>query len=222
LSYLLHHGTCSENLNPRERRALKLKYSQYRLINSVLFCINYDGLLLICLEHDDEKKVLRELHDGPAGGHYAGETMAHKILRVGYYRPTLFIYSHSYSSKCKSCQLSVGREKRAVIPLHLVTISRPFEQWGIDVIGQITPNSLKQHEYILTATDYFTIWVEAIPLTQVNEKVVFQFLEQQLITRFGIPSVLAFYNVAYFSSTLLTEFSLDKGTLIRYSANYYL
>jgi hypothetical protein len=32
---------------------------------------------------------------------------------------------------------------------------------------------------------------------------------------------LVFDNVAYFSSTLLTEFSLDKGIIIKYSANYY-
>jgi hypothetical protein len=102
-----------------------------------------------------------------------------------------------------------------------VTISRPFEQWGLDIIGEITPSSSKQHKYILTATDYFTKWAEAIPLTHVNEKVVIQFIEQQLITRFGVPSVLVFYNATYFSSTLLTEFSLDKGIIIRYSTNYY-
>jgi transposase InsO family protein len=42
-----------------------------------------------------------------------------------------------------------------------------------------------------------------------------------LITRFGVPSVLVFDNAAYFSSTLLTEFALDKGIMIKYSANYY-
>jgi hypothetical protein len=117
--------------------------------------------------------------------------------------------------------MSTGREKRAVVPLQPVTISRPFEQWGLDVIGEITPNSSKQHKYILTAMDYFTKWAEAIPLTHVNEKVVIQFIEQQLITRFGMPSVLIFYNASYFSSTLLTKFALDKGIIIRYSANYY-
>jgi hypothetical protein len=39
--------------------------------------------------------------------------------------------------------------------------------------------------------------------------------------RFGVPSVLVFDNASYFSSTLLTEFSLDKGIIIKYSANYY-
>jgi hypothetical protein len=102
-----------------------------------------------------------------------------------------------------------------------VAISRPFEKWGLDVIGEITLSSSKQHRYILIATDYFTKWVEAIPLTHMNEKVVIQFIEQQLITRFGMPSVLFFDNSTYFYSTLLTKFSLDKGIIIKYSANYY-
>jgi hypothetical protein len=29
--------------------------------------------------------VLTKLHDGPTGGHFGGETTAHKFLRVGYY-----------------------------------------------------------------------------------------------------------------------------------------
>jgi hypothetical protein len=50
---------------------------------------------------------------------------------------------------------------------------------------------------------------------------VIEFLEQQLITRSGMPSVLVFDNDSYFSSTRLTEFSLDKGIIIRYASNYY-
>jgi hypothetical protein len=92
---------------------------------------------------------------------------------------------------------------------------------GLDIIGEITPSSSKQHRYILTAINYFTKWAEAIPLTHVNEKVVIQFIEQHLITRFGVPSILVFDNTTYFSSTLLTKFALDKGIIFRYFANYY-
>jgi hypothetical protein len=69
--------------------------------------------------------------------------------------------------------------------------------------------------------DYFTKLAEAIPLAHVNEKIVIQFIEQNLITRFGMPSVIVFDNATYFSSTLLIYFSLDKGIIITYSANYY-
>jgi hypothetical protein len=109
----------------------------------------------------------------------------------------------------------------AIIPLQPVTVSRLFEQCGLDIIREIMSNSSKLHKYIFTATEYFTKWVEAIPLTHVNEKIVIQFIEKQLITRFVIPSTLVFDNASYFSSTLLTEFTLDKGIIIKYSANYY-
>jgi hypothetical protein len=36
-----------------------------------------------------------------------------------------------------------------------------------------------------------------------------------------MPFVLVFDNAAYFSSTLLTYFYLDKGIIIRYFPNYY-
>ena len=39
----------------------------------------------LCLEKEYASKVVKELHDGPAGGHFSGDTTAHKILRAGYY-----------------------------------------------------------------------------------------------------------------------------------------
>jgi hypothetical protein len=44
LSYFLHHGTFPEHLNPRERRTLRLKSTQYHLINYVLFV----GIMMTC------------------------------------------------------------------------------------------------------------------------------------------------------------------------------
>jgi hypothetical protein len=134
LTYLMHHGTCPEKLNPKERRSLRLNSTQYCLINLVLFRINYDGVLIRYLKREDADKVLKELHDGPTCGHFARNTIAHKILRVGYYWPSLFKDAHTHARNCKTCQISVGREKRAVVPLKPVVVSIPFEKWGLDVI----------------------------------------------------------------------------------------
>jgi len=69
---------------------------------------NHDGIWLRCLEKDDANHVLKEMHDGPAGGHYGRETTAHKTLRAGYYWPTVLRDSHTYTSKCKVCQSTTG------------------------------------------------------------------------------------------------------------------
>eukprot|EP00253_Pinus_taeda_P003846 PITA_03846 len=92
---------------------------------------------------------------------------------------------------------------------------RPFQQWGLDVIGEITPNSSQKHKYILMVIDYFTRWTKAIPLRKVNEDEVISFIEKFIIHRFGIPDALIFDNASYFSSLKFTEFSFHKSIHIR-------
>lgn len=142
---------------------------QYQLIDGALSQQNRDKVLLICLEKEDVEHILIELHDGPASGHFSRETTAHKVLRRGYYWPTLFKDVHAHARKCQICLVNASRERRPTFPLHLVTIENPFEQWGLDVVGEINQNSLKLRKYILTATDYFSKWTEEIPLKAFND-----------------------------------------------------
>jgi hypothetical protein len=75
--------------------------------------------------------------------------------------------------------------------------------------------------YILIATYYVTHWMEAIPLTKINNEVVINFLEQHIMTRFGEPNTIIFDNATYFSLLKLTKFSLEKGIILKYATNYY-
>ena len=118
-----------------------------------MFRKNSDGVFLRCLEQEDAKKVIAELHDGPAGGHFSGDTTAHKILRARNYWPTLFKDGHAHARKCDTCQRSDGRQAKIAGPLKPVIISELFQQWGIEIIIEINPNSSLQHKYILIATD---------------------------------------------------------------------
>eukprot|EP00253_Pinus_taeda_P027969 PITA_27969 len=78
--YYLKNGYAPSHLNHTKKRALRLKAKQYKLLNDVLSRINYDYVLLRCIEESKAKKVLQELHDGPAGRHYVGDATPHKIL----------------------------------------------------------------------------------------------------------------------------------------------
>jgi hypothetical protein len=104
-------------LDSCKKRALRLKSSQYQLIDGVLFQQNYDQVLLRCLEKDDVEHILIELHDGLAGGHFSGETATHKVLRPGYYWPTMLKDAHAHARKCEICQVNVGRERSPAFPL---------------------------------------------------------------------------------------------------------
>jgi hypothetical protein len=86
-----------------------------------------------------------------------------------------------------------------------VAVSGPFQQWGIDFIGEIHPTSSGQHMWILTATNYFTKWIEAIPTGSSSQKVIIRFLED-MMAKLGCPSRIVTDNVAYFKVEPLIKF----------------
>ena len=46
--------------------------------------------------------------------------------------------------------------------LHPVPVQSPWFHDGIDFVGPVTPESVNGNEHILTLSDYFTKWVEAV------------------------------------------------------------
>ena len=66
----------------------------------------------------------------------------------------------------------------------------PFRGWVMDLIRKIYPASSKGHNFILVAIDYFTKWVEAVPLKKVEQKDVIQFIKEHIIHWFGIPQFI--------------------------------
>jgi hypothetical protein len=46
--YLLH-GTTPRNLDPKNKRALRLRYASFQLINDILFQKNFYGVFMHCL-----------------------------------------------------------------------------------------------------------------------------------------------------------------------------
>jgi len=79
----------------------------------------------------------------------------------------------------------------------------------------------KQQRYILTTNDYFTWWIEEVSLKQVNDQEVIIFLQQNIISHFGILVSVVFYNATDFSSLKLYDFALQSGIMTKHSSNYY-
>ena len=53
--------------------------------------------------------------------------------------------------------------------------------------GRTAPKASNGHEYILVAIDYFTKWVESASYSILKAKHVTQFIENNIICRFGVP-----------------------------------
>lgn len=167
--HYIKHDTLPSHISMWHKRELHLKSLSYQLVQGVLYRKNNNKILLRCLEAQDSERVLHDMQDGIVGGHFIGNTIAHRVMRAIFYWPTLFKDANSYAHKFLVCQRCAKKTWRSAAPLHPVAVDEPFQQWGLDIIGEILPHSSKQHHYILTTKGYFMWWMEAVPLKQVND-----------------------------------------------------
>ena len=74
------------------------------MVDEVLYRRGHSLPLLRCVLPEEAKAILQEVHEGFCGDHTGGQSLALKVMRQGYYWPTLSKDSISYVKKCDKCQ----------------------------------------------------------------------------------------------------------------------
>ena len=154
-------------------------------------------------------------------GHHSWKVTTNKILRAGFYWPSLFSDVYKEITKCHQCRIFYGKRKLVPFPLNPIYVEAPFQQWGLEFIGEINPNSSGQHRWILIATYYFTKWIEAIPTKSDTDEVIIGFLEENILSRFGCPRRIVTNNAASFKSNNIIIFCHKYHNILNHSTTYY-
>jgi hypothetical protein len=128
-------------LDKSKFRSLKLRAVKYCIIDQILFWKDPNGFLLRCVDEKEAEQFFYDLHHGVCGGHHHWKATAFKILRAGYYWPVLFSDIFSQVRACEPCQKFAGKQKLMSLPLKPIVTHGPFQQWGLDFIGEINPSS---------------------------------------------------------------------------------
>jgi hypothetical protein len=97
-------------MGKRKERDLKLKAIRYFLIDRVLYWKDPLGVLLKCLDPQEAQKIIFYFHDNLCGGHHFWKITAFKILRAGYYWPTLFTDVCEKVRACIKCKLFARKQ----------------------------------------------------------------------------------------------------------------
>ncbi|XP_074351922.1 uncharacterized protein LOC141691074 [Apium graveolens] len=98
-----------------------------------------NGLLQRCLEKGEYGQVLRDVHDGDCGNHTGGRNLSCKILKMGYYWPTVKQDPIEYVKRCDACQRHAPIIHQPSELLHSSIPSWPFMKWGMDIVGKMPP-----------------------------------------------------------------------------------
>ncbi|KAA0059013.1 uncharacterized protein E6C27_scaffold233G00330 [Cucumis melo var. makuwa] len=151
---------------------------------------------------EESIKALKEVHAGICGAHQSGPKLQFQLRRMSYYWHKMVQDSMDYAKKCEACQYHANFIHQPPKPLHSTVASWPFEAWELDLVGPMTPKSSAGHSYILAATDYFSKWVETIPLREAKKENVANFIRTHIIYRYGIPHRIVTNNGRQFSNSM--------------------
>ena len=70
-------------------RKLKVQASRFVLIKDVLYKRDFSRPYLRCLVPEEAEYIMREVHEGICGNHSGVRSLVHKLIKIGYYWPTM-------------------------------------------------------------------------------------------------------------------------------------
>ena len=148
-----------------EAKKLKIRAARYILINEVLYKRGFSQPYLRCLDPHEANYVLREIHERAYGNHSGARSLIHKVVRAGYYWPTVQADAKAYVKVCDQCQRFSNIPRQPSEYLTPMTAPWSFAQWGLDILGPF-PVGTRQIKFLVVGIDYFTKWVEAEPISE--------------------------------------------------------
>ena len=89
--------------DPKEASKLRLKSVRFTIYQGALYKRGFFTPILKCIAGGDADYVLREVHEGVCGNHIGARALAGKVLRQGYYWPTMLRDATELVRKCKVC-----------------------------------------------------------------------------------------------------------------------
>ena len=203
--------------DPKEAAKIRARSARFTNHKGSLYKRGFFTPFLKCISGEDTKYVLREVHEGICGNNIGARALVGKVLRQGYYWPTILKDATDLVKKCRICQEHAKISRLPSEPLTSITSPWPFQQWGLDILGPL-PIGKGQCKFIIVAVDYFTKWAEVEPLATITEQKIRNFVWRAIICRFGIPRALVSDNGKQFDNAKFREFCAELGIKNYYSS----
>ena len=194
--------------------------THYFVEGGILFRKGFNGEPLRCLGTPEAQSIMQEVHASECGNHQGKKRLLQQLLNLRYFWPTMKQDTAKHVKTCDTCQVHGSLIHTHPTNLQNMTTPWPFHTWGLDLIG---PINLPSNGYIwmLLAMEYFTKWVEAVPLKKATGPTVANFVYEHIICRFGIPHKIVSDNCTPFVNKDVHKLLDHRHIKHRKSTPYY-
>ena len=91
-------------IGANEVRKVKKRGARFIILNDTLYKKGFSMPYLRCVEKDEAKYIIEEVHEGIYRDHTGLRSLVSKIIRTCYYWPTMQKDAKEYVEKCDKCQ----------------------------------------------------------------------------------------------------------------------
>ena len=191
-----------------EYRRLLQQWEQLTIKDDILWRYfahpNHDGgHLQLVVPRNLRDEILKECHEGMSGGHLGQEKTLHRV-KERFYWPGHYNDVCNWCLTCKACATRKTPAPTQRAPLGTVKAGYPTQVMAVDLVGPL-PESTSGNSYILVVGDYFTKWMEALPVPNQEAVTVAEKLVNEVFFRYSIPEQLHSDQGAQFESQLMGE-----------------
>ena len=179
------------------------------------------GLLYIPKDEAIRATLMREVHDGPTGGHL-GREKTYARLTAQVYWQGVYHSVRDYVRSCVSCAQNKANQRTAADLLHPLPIpARRWETISLDFVGPL-PKTKWGHDFLLVVVDKFSKLVHLIACTQeVTAADVAQLVYDQVVRLHGFPESIISDRDSRFTSHFWRALWKLSGTELAMSTSYH-
>ena len=170
-----HYWNCWDLLETRDGVLFRKFYRQNNTACSLQFLV----------PRNMRKEIMQQMHDSLLSGHLGKKKTRERALqRVYWYGVRNDL--NWWVSKCDICGRNKTPPKYPKAPLGDMRVGAPLDRLATDILGPF-PATPRGNRFVLLVTDYFTNWIEILPVPDQTAVTCAEKILNEVISRFGCP-----------------------------------
>ena len=199
--------------------ALSCLFDNEIILKDECYVKEVDSQYFIVVPKSMRKSVFDNLHNNY--GH-PGIRKTTARIRDRYFWPNMTKDIKELCKQCHMCAINKNNNPPNSAPLLPMETSNlePFQRVAMDILGPL-PEAKDGSKYVLVLQDYFTKWPEVIALKTVDAKAVQNWLTNEIVPRYGVPTELITDQGVQFVSNNFKDFCNSLGVKQKFTSPFH-